>query len=78
MKKLSRSGRVYLDDIDINRKMIEDGYAWVYSQYCKIPERVKWEQLQEIAKSDKKGLWQADNPTPPCNGAKIHNPYTNI
>ena len=58
-------GRVFLDNIDVNRLMIEDGYAWVYSQYCKIPERTEWEQLQELAKADKKGLWQNDNPTSP-------------
>jgi endonuclease YncB( thermonuclease family) len=57
--------RIFLDDLDINRAMIENGYAWVYSQYCKIPERAEWEQLQETAKADKKGLWQEENPIPP-------------
>jgi endonuclease YncB( thermonuclease family) len=58
-------GRIFLDDLDINRAMIEEGYAWVYTQYCKIPERSEWEQLQELAKANKKGLWQENNPTPP-------------
>jgi len=58
-------GRIFLDDLDINRAMVENGYAWVYSQYCKIPECVEWERLQETAKINKTGLWQDDNPTPP-------------
>ena len=58
-------GRVFLDDTDINRLMIEDGFAWVYPQYCKIPERTQWEEFQKNAKADKKGLWQKTAPTPP-------------
>jgi endonuclease YncB( thermonuclease family) len=45
--------------------MVENDYAWVYSQYNKIPEKAEWENLQATAKSDKKGLWQADTPIPP-------------
>ncbi|MDR1941152.1 MAG: thermonuclease family protein [Endomicrobium sp.] len=49
----------------LNEKIIDDGYAWVYTQYCKIPELTEWEQLQETARADKKGFWISDNPTPP-------------
>jgi micrococcal nuclease len=58
-------GRVFIDDLDINRIMIENGYAWVYSQYIKIPERTEWEQLQETAKLERRGLWQENSPIPP-------------
>ena len=57
-------GRIFLDDLDINKIMVENGYAWVYSQYCKISKRTEWEQLQETAKLEKRGLWQENNPTP--------------
>jgi endonuclease YncB( thermonuclease family) len=57
--------RVFINDLDINRIMVENGYAWVYSQYIKIPERTEWEQLQEIARLEQRGLWRGDNPTPP-------------
>ncbi|AKL98090.1 thermonuclease family protein [Endomicrobium proavitum] len=64
--KYKRSvGRVFIDDLDINREMVKNGYAWVYSQYMKLPEKSEWENLQTIAKADKKGLWQEDNPTAP-------------
>lgn len=58
-------GRIYIDDTDINRKMVEEGQAWVYPQYCKIPERAEWESLQQSAKLDKRGLWTNSSPTPP-------------
>ncbi|MCL2335223.1 MAG: thermonuclease family protein, partial [Endomicrobia bacterium] len=58
-------GRVFLDGADINRMMVEEGFAWVYPQYCKIPERAEWEKLQKTARADKKGLWRENNPTPP-------------
>jgi endonuclease YncB( thermonuclease family) len=30
-------GRIFVDDLDINKAMVENGYAWVYAQYIKIP-----------------------------------------
>ncbi|MCA6069578.1 MAG: thermonuclease family protein [Endomicrobium sp.] len=41
-------GGVFLDDLDTNREMIENGYAWVYSRYMKLPEKSEWENLQTI------------------------------
>ena len=63
-------GRVFIDDLDINKEMVENGYAWVYPQYIKLPEKSEWENLQSIAKADKKGLWQEDNPTAPWDWRK--------
>jgi endonuclease YncB( thermonuclease family) len=58
-------GRVFIDDVDINREMVKEGYAWVYTQYCKIPQRAEWERLQETAKEHRKGLWNSNNPIAP-------------
>lgn len=50
---------VYLDDEDINKKMILDGYALAYTKYSftKIEE---YKQAEQIAKKDKIGLWTED------------------
>jgi endonuclease YncB( thermonuclease family) len=58
-------GHIIIQNLDVNRAMIEAGYSWVYRQYCKIPECVKWLLLEEEAKADKRGLWQEPDPVPP-------------
>lgn len=53
---------VYCDDINVNRKQVEFGFAWVYSKYNQdylIPA------LQDQAFSARRGLWADPNPTPP-------------
>lgn len=48
---------VYLNDEDINKKMILNGYALVYSKYLftKIEE---YEEAEQLAKNNKIGLWK--------------------
>jgi endonuclease YncB( thermonuclease family) len=55
-------GRIIIDDKDINRAMIEAGYAWVYREYCKISECAEWTKLDKAAR---RGLWQESNPVYP-------------
>ncbi|MDR3077443.1 MAG: thermonuclease family protein [Planctomycetota bacterium] len=50
---------------DVNAALVEAGMAWVYPQYCKIPECARWRELETKAKAARKGLWERDNPTPP-------------
>ncbi|MGB2579468.1 endonuclease YncB(thermonuclease family) [Elusimicrobium simillimum] len=57
--------KVRFNDTDINRNMVEDGHAWVYTQYCKTLGCERLEELQYRARQDKIGLWKDKNPTPP-------------
>ncbi|MBX9798090.1 MAG: thermonuclease family protein [Burkholderiaceae bacterium] len=53
---------VYCDDINVNRKQVELGFAWVYPKYNKdhlIPA------LQDQAFSAGRGLWADSHPVPP-------------
>lgn len=53
---------VYCDDINVNRKQVELGFAWVYPKYNKdylIPA------LQDQAFSARRGLWADPHPIPP-------------
>ncbi len=58
---------VFVDEEDINKKMILDGYALTYTKYSftKIEE---YKQAEQLAKKDKIGLWTEDeNITPEKN-----------
>ncbi len=58
-------GIIYVDNKCLNELLLENGYAWVYSQYCK-EERCKLCRLkEEVARRQKKGLWADSDPTPP-------------
>lgn len=47
-------GQVFVDDIHVNRRMVQEGMAWVYRQYLKDQTLLQDEQT---ARQAKKGLW---------------------
>jgi micrococcal nuclease len=55
-------GTVYLESLDVNQKMVRDGFAWFYRKYSKSPELAS---AEAEAKSAKRGLWADASPTPP-------------
>lgn len=59
-------GIVYLDDKDINKIMVENGFAWAYTYYS---DKYKLEHDQ--AKKDKNGLWADKNPIEPYKWRKM-------
>jgi micrococcal nuclease len=56
-------GEVFVDDRNINREMVENGYAWWYREYS--PNDKAYGQLEAKARQYQRGLWQDENPTPP-------------
>ncbi len=54
-----------LNDVDINLKMIELGYAWAYKQYLKPPYMETYMDAQRQARVEHAGLWHDPNPEPP-------------
>jgi micrococcal nuclease len=55
-------GWIEVDGIDVNRRMVADGWAW---QFTKYNSESKLAQLQQDAKQSRKGLWKAPNPPMP-------------
>jgi endonuclease YncB( thermonuclease family) len=55
-------GDVYLGDRHINLEMVQEGWAWHYTQYSKDAQLAK---AEKEAKEARKGLWAAPNPIPP-------------
>lgn len=51
-----------LDGVDINRIMVQQGFAWCYRQYLKDSGCLDDERA---AKERQVGLWTDANPTPP-------------
>lgn len=59
-------GRVYYNNKELNLELVKNGYAWVYSQYCKDSEYCgELKDMEKLARSDKAGLWKDSDPTPP-------------
>lgn len=56
---------VKLDGRNINREMVDEGWAWAYRQYLKRPYASDFITAEEAARSARKGLWQQPNPQPP-------------
>ena len=56
---------VNADGVSAQEVMLELGYAWVYGKYCAQSYCSQWEQLQDKAKRQRKGLWQDENAQPP-------------
>lgn len=57
-------GKVSLDGIDINLKMLEAGLAWHYKRY---DDTAEYAEAEKKAKESGIGLWKQPNPIPPWN-----------
>lgn len=62
---------VWLKDRNINLEMIQDGWAWAYTQYLDRPHASEYIQAEEQARKQLKGLWQQNNPQPPWEFRKL-------
>ncbi|MBI4848432.1 MAG: thermonuclease family protein [Nitrospirae bacterium] len=51
--------------IDINREMVERGYAWAYREYLSGPYKSEYIDAETGARKMRRGLWQQMNPQPP-------------
>ena len=66
MYETDRYGRkvakVYVGRRCMNKAMLSEGLAWHYKDYSNSAE---YSQLEESARSQKKGVFRQKNPTPP-------------
>jgi len=49
---------VWIDDKNINRRLVREGYAWVYRKYLQDKTLLS---LENNARAQKLGLWLSDN-----------------
>ena len=55
-------GRVYVGNLDVNRELIRNGWAWAYLDYLQDTSLIA---LEQQARDGKLGLWNDPNPIPP-------------
>jgi len=64
----SLQGRVLLNNADIGAQMIRDGAAWFDAtnmNRLNVSDRDVYKQSEQAARSERRGLWQAENPMAP-------------
>lgn len=55
---------VWLGDRNINREMVQEGWAWAYRKYLDRSNKYFLDD-EGIARSEKRGIWQEADPEPP-------------
>lgn len=65
-------GLVSEGSIIANERMVQDGFAWVYTYYCKMNFCADWQTLEQNARQARKGLWRGKNPIPPWKWRRAH------
>ena len=55
---------VYGDKI-LNGELVRAGLAWVYPRYCRKKICKTWQEMENSAKNDKRGMWRSTAPIPP-------------
>lgn len=69
----SLTGRVLLEGADIGAQMIRDGAAWVdpgTQHRLSATDREVYQQSERAARSERRGLWQEENPIAPWDFAR--------
>ena len=81
----SLTGRVLLNNADIGAQMVRDGAAWVDANNqdrLNTTDREVYRQSELAARSERRGLWQFENPTAPWEFVKAEalkkNPYASL
>lgn len=71
-RKIDRYGRlvakVTIGELDVNLEQLRAGMAWYFRKYAGdvAPEdRPIYEKVESAARSERRGLWEQSNPTPP-------------
>src|SRR5215216_6700207 len=81
----SLTGRVLLNNTDIGAQMIRDGVAWFDTNNVNrlsVTDRDVYQQSEQAARNERRGLWQEENPTAPWEfvkaGALRMNPLASL
>src|ERR1044071_306023 len=74
-------GRVTLNGADIGAQMIRDGAAWFDASnqdHLSASDREVYQQSEQAARTEKRGLWQQENPVAPWEFVKAAKMRANV
>ncbi len=66
-------GTLHLDDRDLNREMVADGWAWAFGGFVDDDELVA---AEAAARRARKGLWADPDPASPADWRRLHPAHT--
>ena len=55
-------GRLRVEGVDVNTRLVSQGFAWVFERVAPDPDLVA---AESAARRERRGLWAADNPIEP-------------
>lgn len=61
-------GKILVDGTDANLEQVKAGLAWHYKQYEReqsVADRAAYAQAEELARTERRGLWADADPIPP-------------
>lgn len=58
-------GLVKVDGQSLSELIVQNGYAWVYTKYCKEKFCSDWVKSEGVARQQKKGMWRDSVVVPP-------------
>jgi len=64
-------GMVYVDNVNLNERLLEAGLAWHYTDYDQNPH---WAALEQAAREARRGLWQEPDAIAPWRWRKGDRP----
>lgn len=56
----------------LNQELLTNGYAWLYTRYCKATFCTEWQAQELRARTAKVGLWSDKTPMEPWNWRKAN------
>lgn len=56
---------VYVNGQSVNKYLLQEGYAWVYSRYCKESFCTTWKGVEAFSRIQERGMWVDSDIIPP-------------
>ena len=65
-------GTLWIDDRNVNRELVADGWAWVFGGFSPDPDLL---DAESAARAARRGLWAGDHPQQPADWRRDHPPH---
>lgn len=66
-------GTLHLDDRDLNREMVAEGWAWAFTGFAEDHDLVA---VESAARRARRGIWADPQPLPPRQWRELHPPHS--